>query len=131
MEPFTLFRIRWAPVLDESITGVPVKRTSCRALRLLAWDCRMPEKYRSSEMAISSEFADCAAILHLEGPSYYRLDGVSWFVWRLLSTERSFDELCSAIEMAYRVPADQCGADLRKLLQDLIGKGLVRASRDA
>jgi hypothetical protein len=78
-----------------------------------------------SENAVASEFCLGVSILNITTGAYYRLEGVSWFVWRELATGCDFQDLCLAVQNAYQIDLDTSSKDLKNLLGDLIGNGLV------
>ena len=47
-------------------------------------------------------------------------------VWRRLAKPASFDQLRGALVGEYDVSEDQCTAELRGLLDDLVERGLIR-----
>lgn len=63
----------------------------------------------------------------LDAETLYILDDVGACVWRRLAEPGTLDDLVAAVEEAYDVPpATDVRADLRALLDDLVGQGLVR-----
>jgi hypothetical protein len=74
---------------------------------------------------VSAELDGEAVILSLADGVYYGLNPVGATVWTLLEQPRTVAELRDAIVDAYDVDAPTAEADLRALLGDLAGRGLV------
>lgn len=80
----------------------------------------------ATEDAVSCAFGNGTALLDLKSNVYYSLNSVSAFIWELIQTPRSPDEICKAVTERYDVDAARCRADLAVLLKDLTDAGLVK-----
>jgi len=60
-----------------------------------------------------------------DGQGCFGLDPIAGTVWRSLDQPKSFDQLRRALLAQYDVDAEQCSNELRQLLDDLVGEGLV------
>ena len=60
----------------------------------------------------------------------FGLNEVARTVWRNLAEPKNFAQLRDALLMEYDVGVDQCTAELRDLIDDLVAKGLVRSVRE-
>jgi hypothetical protein len=90
---------------------------------------------RRSTVTASSDQVSCdldgeAAILNLRSGVYYGLDRVGAWIWGLIQTPRTVDEIAAAMLEAYDVDAERAERDLLSLLQDMEDGGLVEI-RDA
>ena len=64
-------------------------------------------------------------ILNLSKGIYYSLDPVGARVWALIQEPRTFAELQDTLSKEYEVDADSLETDLRDLLHQLAGHGLI------
>ena len=74
---------------------------------------------------VSAQLDGEAVILSLADGVYYGLDPVGASVWTLLEQPRTVAELRDAIVAEYDVDAPTAEADLRALLGEMAGRGLV------
>lgn len=74
---------------------------------------------------VSAQMDGEAVILSLADGVYYGLNPVGASVWTLLEQPRTVAELRDAIVAEYEVDAPTAEADLRALLGDMAGRGLV------
>jgi hypothetical protein len=84
-----------------------------------------------AEGQVSSELAGEVVILDLKAGIYYGLDPVGARVWELLQQPKRVCDLAEAIVAEYEVDRMQCEHDLRILLEDLAGKGLINICNEA
>lgn len=81
-----------------------------------------------SNNQVSCDLAGEAAILNLADGVYYGLDQVGAFVWNMLGTPRTVEELRAGVMAEYEVEREECERDLIALLGDLHSKGLITVS---
>ncbi len=74
---------------------------------------------------VSCNLAGEAMILNLSKGIYYSLDPVGARVWALIQEPRTFAELQDTLSKEYEVDADSLETDLRDLLHQLAGHGLI------
>jgi hypothetical protein len=74
---------------------------------------------------LGCDLADEAVILNLKSGVYYGLDSVGAQVWKLIQKPRTIPEIRDAILEEYDVEVDRCERDLRELVQELAGMGLI------
>jgi Coenzyme PQQ synthesis protein D (PqqD) len=90
---------------------------------------------RSSTIVVAGNQAFCnlaeeAVILDLKAGVYYGLNSVGARVWDLIQKPKTVEQVRDAILEEYDVDLDRCERDLLVLLQDLVGRELVRATKD-
>ena len=86
----------------------------------------MEKSYRLSDKQVSTSLSGESVILNHEKGSYYALNEVGTFVWKILETKEATKEsLTSEILENFDVGKKECEADLKTLLDDLINEGLV------
>lgn len=73
---------------------------------------------------------DEAVILNLSSGVYFGLDTVGTRMWQLISEHGSTDKVIAAMLEEYEVEEAQLRADLDKLVEQLIEKGLVKADAE-
>jgi hypothetical protein len=88
---------------------------------------------RSSTVVATGNQACCslaeeAVILDLKAGMYYGLNSVGARVWNLIQQPRTVQQVRDAIMEEYDVDPDRCERDLLVLLQDLVGRELVRTA---
>jgi coenzyme PQQ synthesis protein D (PqqD) len=72
------------------------------------------------------------AILNLKNGTYYGLDRVGAYVWKLLQQPTSVAEIRSAMLEKYEIDQTRCERELLDLLGQLQSEGLIEVrSRDA
>jgi hypothetical protein len=84
--------------------------------------------YQRAVDLMEAELGDEIVALDVNGGTCFGFNGVASSVWRALAEPTSFEALRDRLLGEYEVSPDQCTEELRELLADLTGKGLVRAS---
>jgi hypothetical protein len=74
---------------------------------------------------LSSDPSGEIAILGLKGGAYYELNGVGARIWRLIQQPRSLQSVVDILLEEYKVPPEECEADVLALAEDMIEQGLV------
>ena len=82
-------------------------------------------RYVATTRQVSTTAEGEAVILHMDSGTYYGLDRVGTRVWDLLAEPRTLAELRDAVVAQFAVEPDRAEGDLRRLLDDLRGQGLV------
>jgi hypothetical protein len=76
---------------------------------------------------VAAKIMDGEAILiNLTDGMYYSMDHVGGLVWELVETGPSLREIVDAVTAHYETTPDRADADVRRLIQELLGAGLVR-----
>jgi hypothetical protein len=78
-----------------------------------------------SPQQISSELGGEIVIMDLKNGVYHGVQGVSAFIWHLLSRPISIQEICDRVAGEYDVEPSRCEADVMTLVQQLLNEGLV------
>ena len=84
--------------------------------------------YQRAVDLMEAELDDEIVALDVNGGTCFGFNAVASSVWRALAEPTSFEALRDRLLGEYEVSPDQCTEELRELLADLTGKGLVRAS---
>jgi hypothetical protein len=82
--------------------------------------------YERTVDLLSADIGDELVALDADAGHCYGFNSVAASVWRLLDEPRSFDDLKQALLDEFEVSEEQCTSDLHELLDDLVGKGLLR-----
>jgi hypothetical protein len=91
----------------------------------------MPEpQYERSTQLLEADLGDELVALDAQGGNCFGFNSVATTIWRQLESPKSFAELHGALLAEYDVDGEQCRAELRELLDDLVQKGLVRQAAD-
>ena len=89
--------------------------------------------YERTTDLLSADVGDELVALDADAGHCYGFNSVAATVWRQLEQPRSFDELKQDLLADFEVGEQQCAAELQELLDNLIGRGLLRrtSGRDA
>ncbi len=74
---------------------------------------------------LASSFGQELVILSLRDGVYYGLEDVGARIWELLQRPIRVAAIRDALVAEYDVEPERCGRDLRALLLDLAGRGLI------
>lgn len=66
--------------------------------------------------------------LHVDNGTCYGFNGTAYRVWQLIEQPRTLADLCTTLAGDFEVEPERCEADVRALLDDLAGDGLVTLS---
>jgi hypothetical protein len=80
---------------------------------------------------VSRDLEGEVIILHLGAGTYFGLDGVGARVWELLREPRSFAAVLDAVTAEFEVERPRCEEDLRRLLEQMVERGLVEVKGGA
>lgn len=83
------------------------------------------QKFRRSEQALHSEIGDDVVALHIARGQCFGMANVTADVWRLLSEERSLDELCAQLLEEYDIDEDTCRTEVGQLIDVMTNEGLI------
>jgi len=89
--------------------------------------------YERTVDLLAADVGDELVALDANAGHCYGFNSVAASVWRQLEQPRSFEDLKRSLINEFEVSEDQCASDLNELLDDLVGKGLLRrtSGRDA
>jgi hypothetical protein len=87
----------------------------------------MDRCYTRARMLLEAEVDDELVALDERQGLCFGFNNVATSVWKLIEQPRSLAYIESALRQEYEVPADQCVAEVRQLLDDLVERGLARA----
>ncbi|MCW3797430.1 PqqD family protein [Sphingomonas sp. BN140010] len=88
----------------------------------------MEPRYVRARELMEADMDDELVALDPQGGLCFGFNSVATSVWKLLAESRSEAELQSALGEEYDVAPEQCRTELRELLDDLTGKGLIKAA---
>ena len=83
--------------------------------------------YERAKNLMEAELGDELVALDPAGGECFGFNPVASTVWRLLERPSTASRLKQSLLLEYDVDPDQCEAELSDLLDDLVGRGLVRA----
>ena len=81
--------------------------------------------YKRALNLLEADVGDDLVALDPNGGSCFGFNSVATSVWRQLNEPKTFDQLKQALLEEYEVDAEQCGRELRELLEAMAGQGLV------
>lgn len=85
----------------------------------------LQSRWRISDQAVANAVADETVILHLGNGTYFGLDPIGARLWEAIAAGELPASIRDAVLEAYDVTPEQLDADLRALLDDLAGNGLI------
>lgn len=74
------------------------------------------EKYSRNDQVIDGELDDNQVMMHLEKAKYYGLNPIGKYIWALLETPKSFDEITTALLSEFEVSEEQCIEETKKFI---------------
>jgi hypothetical protein len=86
--------------------------------------------YERAVDLLVAELGDELVALEEKGGNCFGFNGVATSVWQMLNVPRSFETIHSTLLSEYEVDPEQCASELRVLLEELTGLGLVRSVPD-
>lgn len=66
-------------------------------------------------------------MMDLASGAYFGLNGSAGHLWDALATPQSANDLCQCLLTRYEVDTETCQRDVAKFLEQLEGKGLIKA----
>jgi hypothetical protein len=85
--------------------------------------------YRRSLEVQHADVGDELVLLDVQTGECFGFNEVAAAVWRSLTSPKSFADLRDDLLNEYDVSGEQCSAELRALLDELVEKGFVVAER--
>jgi hypothetical protein len=87
--------------------------------------------FRPREEEVASKVIDGEAIIiNLANGVYYSTDKVGAFVWDLLQTGHTLEEVIAAVTRHYDVSREQAESNVRQFVQELVEENLVISSEN-
>ncbi|WP_019505648.1 PqqD family peptide modification chaperone [Pleurocapsa sp. PCC 7319] len=80
---------------------------------------------------ISAEIASGAIIFHTQSGSYFSLNEIGTFIWRLIQEPQSITDIRDTIIQEYSVTPEVCLRDLLTILEQLAKKELIEISNES
>lgn len=81
--------------------------------------------YRRAVDLMEAELGAEMVALDADAGTCFGFNEVATSVWKALSEPRTFDDLRTRLLGEYDVGPDQCGSELKELLDDLQARGLI------
>ena len=82
--------------------------------------------YQQAVSMLEADLGDELVGLDPEEGNCFGFNSVATIVWRHLANPKSFHEIEEMLLAEFDVDRDQCRAELRELIDDLVEKALVR-----
>lgn len=82
-------------------------------------------RYRRSADALFADVGDDVVALQAERGFAYGMEGVTASVWQRLGEPVTLDELVAGLRGDYDVDEQRCRSEVRRLLDQMVGEGLV------
>ena len=78
---------------------------------------------------LCKDLGDEAILLDLETETYFGLNSIGNRFWELVTTAPTIREALDAMLEEYDVAPDELERDMGELIEDLVGRGLLRTGR--
>jgi hypothetical protein len=78
-----------------------------------------------STRPLSTDLHNETVLMSLESGSYYGLEGTARRIWGLLSTPRTFSDLCLQLSIEFQVTPEQCAKDILPFIEEMGSEGLL------
>ena len=75
---------------------------------------------------LTSGIAGELVVLDLNAGVYFEFNPVGAFIWRAIQEPRSVAEVLDGLKDSYDVQAEECQADLMRILSELLERQLIR-----
>lgn len=82
--------------------------------------------YETTEDVLSTDYEDEAVIVHLESKRCFRLNDTAAAIWRGIAEGMARSAILARIEEAYDVDRDTAGAEIDRMLDELMERRLIR-----
>ena len=87
--------------------------------------------YRVSSQQLHSEIGSEGVILDLKSGVYYGLNETGNQIWQWLQQPKTESEIIDLVLEEYEVTPEQGASDVKALLQEMIGAGIIEIAEDA
>ena len=81
--------------------------------------------YARRDDTLFAPVGDDIVALNIEQGQCYGMADVSAAVWELLGDAIGLDAICSQLMTRFEVDADTCRTEVRRLLDQMLGEGLI------
>lgn len=82
--------------------------------------------FRRSTDVVGTEIADDELVMmSLDVANYVSASGPAAAIWRLLETDRTIDDLTTALLEQYSVELDECARETERVVRELVDAGMV------
>ena len=82
-------------------------------------------KYVRNSKTISGRLHDELVMMDIDQGKYFSLNPVATRIWDLLEKPMVVDELCLLLMEEYEVTDEQCRAEVREVLEEMVRLGIV------
>ena len=87
------------------------------------------ERAFATPRVLCKALGDEAILLDLETETYFGLNSIGNRFWELVTTAPTIREALDAMLEEYDVAPDELERDMGELIEDLVGRGLLRTGR--
>lgn len=81
-----------------------------------------------TDHCLTSGIDDELVMMNVESGHYFSLDAIGHDIWNRLEQPVRVGNLCVALEQAYAARLDVITADVLRLLDSMVGEGLVKVA---
>jgi len=90
----------------------------------------LDERAFATPRVLCKDLGDETVLLDLETETYFGLDSIGSRFWKLVTTAPSIRDAIAVMIEEYDVAPDELERDMSALIEDLVGRGLLRIGRE-
>ena len=89
----------------------------------------LDERAFATSRVLCKDLGDEAVLLDLETETYFGLNSIGSRFWKLVTTAPTIRDAIAVMIEEYDVTPDELERDMGALIEDLVGRGLLRTGR--
>ena len=90
----------------------------------------LDERAFATPRVLCKDLGDEAVLLDLETETYFGLNSIGCRFWKLVTTAPTIRDAIAVMLEEYDVAPDELERDMVALIEDLVGRGLLRTGRE-
>lgn len=83
-------------------------------------------RYERNKKTISGKLHDELVMMDMDQGKYFSLNQTATVIWELLERPLTIEELCEKLTEEFEIDREQCEADTKQYLGEMMKLGLIR-----
>lgn len=83
-------------------------------------------RYERNKKTISGKLHDELVMMDMDQGKYFSLNQTATVIWELLERPLTIEELCETLTEEFEIDREQCEADTKQYLEEMMKLGLIR-----
>ncbi len=83
-------------------------------------------RYERNKKTISGKLHDELVMMDMDQGKYFSLNQTATVIWELLERPLTIEELCEKLTEEFEIDVEQCEADTKQYLEEMMKLGLIR-----